>query len=277
MSLPGVGSSVNRCWGSPSPARRGFGILGCRCTTRRLGRVIARCRTRTESTGAHRSSGLRRDARQWSSKSHDVTAGDRGLTGLLEEIQSCRICAAGLALGPRRIVQLDPAAPILVVGQAPGREANASAVSLRDANGERLRRGIGVDAEVLSDPTMGALWAMGSCFAGSGPSGDVPPRPECAPEWRENSRPTGRCLVDSGEPTLCPALSLAPSTGFAHRGRRGVAPSLAGRGAPRASKSPNNIEIRKNPWFEEESVRALRELIQAVLAENGWSTSRTSR
>jgi uracil-DNA glycosylase len=39
-------------------------------------------------------------------------------------------------------------------------------------------------AESFHDPTIVAILPMGFCYSGKGRSGDLPPRPECAPAWR---------------------------------------------------------------------------------------------
>lgn len=44
---------------------------------------------------------------------------------------------------------------------------------------------MGVSAAEFYDPTLVAILPMGFCYPGRGPSGDRPPRPECAPAWRE--------------------------------------------------------------------------------------------
>jgi len=47
-----------------------------------------------------------------------------------------------------------------------------------------LREWMGVTREVFYDPRQVAILPMGFCFPGSKKSGDLPPRPECAPAWR---------------------------------------------------------------------------------------------
>ena len=44
---------------------------------------------------------------------------------------------------------------------------------------------MGVTPEVLYDASKVAILPMGFCYPGTGRSGDLPPRPECAPAWRE--------------------------------------------------------------------------------------------
>ncbi len=54
-----------------------------------------------------------------------------------------------------------------------------------DISGNRLREWLGVTREVFYDREQIATLPMGFCFPGSGESGDLPPRPECAPDWRK--------------------------------------------------------------------------------------------
>ncbi|MEQ6291923.1 uracil-DNA glycosylase family protein [Vogesella sp. GCM10023246] len=103
---------------------------------------------------------------------------------LLAEVRACRLCAANLPLGPRPLLQLAPGARILLVGQAPGRKAHERGVPFDDASGERLRQWLGVDRACFYDPQQIAILPMGLCYPGSSKSGDLPPRPECAPQWR---------------------------------------------------------------------------------------------
>ncbi|WP_174873779.1 uracil-DNA glycosylase family protein [Vogesella oryzae] len=103
---------------------------------------------------------------------------------LLTTVRGCRLCAANLPLGPRPLLQLASGAGILIAGQAPGRKAHESGVPFDDASGERLRQWLGVDRTCFYDAERIAILPMGLCYPGSGKSGDLPPRPECAPVWR---------------------------------------------------------------------------------------------
>ncbi len=109
----------------------------------------------------------------------------RKVIKLLRDVRACTLGAGQLPLAPRPILQLDPRATILIAGQAPGRKAHDSGVPFSDASGERLRAWMGIDAAVFYDPTRVAILPMGLCFPGTGAGGDLPPRPECAPAWRD--------------------------------------------------------------------------------------------
>lgn len=103
---------------------------------------------------------------------------------LLTRIRSCTICA-NLPLGPRPILQAAPRARILIVGQAPGRITHAKGRPFDDPSGDRLRGWLGVDRKQFYDPALFALVPMGFCYPGTGRGGDLPPRQECAPTWRQ--------------------------------------------------------------------------------------------
>lgn len=109
-----------------------------------------------------------------------------GFESLLYEVRSCILCSEHLPLGPRPVLQLHTDAKILVAGQAPGRKVHESGVPFTDASGDRLRDWLGLGSETFYDPQQIAILPMGFCYPGTGKSGDLPPRPECANQWRED-------------------------------------------------------------------------------------------
>jgi len=60
---------------------------------------------------------------------------------LVLDVRGCMICSAVLPLGPRPVLQVHPAARVLIVGQAPGRKVHESGVPYDDRSGDRLRLG----------------------------------------------------------------------------------------------------------------------------------------
>eukprot|EP01034_Spumella_vulgaris_P014437 gene14437-18423_t len=128
---------------------------------------------------------------------------------LLSEIQACRVCEAHLPLGPRPIVRISPSARILMVGQAPGLKVHESGIPWHDASGKRLREWLGVEESVFYDARRFAIVPMGLCYPGRGRSGDLPPRPECAPLWHErilSSLPHIRLTILIGQYALAKYL-----------------------------------------------------------------------
>ena len=105
---------------------------------------------------------------------------------LLSEIKQCTICAAHLELGPRPVLSAHIDSKIVIIGQAPGTKVHASGVPWDDASGKQLRKWLGVSDEDFYNPKKFAIVPMGFCYPGKGKSGDLPPRPECAPQWHQS-------------------------------------------------------------------------------------------
>lgn len=105
------------------------------------------------------------------------------LESLLTDVRACTLCAKDLPFGPRPVVQMHVSAQILIAGQAPGRIVHETGIPFNDASGDRLRSWLGISREVFYDAQQIAILPMGFCFPGTGKSGDLPPRPECAPAW----------------------------------------------------------------------------------------------
>lgn len=112
------------------------------------------------------------------------------LEALLAEIRACQVCAAGLAalspsIQPRPVVQFSVTARLVIIGQAPGTKVYESGIPWNDASGDRLRDWLGFDKALFYDAAQVALMPMGFCYPGTGKTGDLPPRPECAPLWHD--------------------------------------------------------------------------------------------
>ncbi len=190
----------------------------------------------------------------------------KSFDALLAEVRACTICAEHLPLGPRPVVQLHPHARILIAGQAPGRKVHASGVPFDDASGDRLREWLGVTREIFYDPKQIAILPMGFCYPGTGKSGDLPPRPECAPAWREPLLGRLRGLeltIVLGEYAQAYHLERAEaSLTETVQAWRSYWPTVL----PLPHPSPrNNLWLRKNPWFEKELLPVLRRRVAKIL------------
>lgn len=104
---------------------------------------------------------------------------------LLQQIRQCTVCSAFLPLGPNPILAAHPETRILIIGQAPGKKVHETNIPWNDASGDQLRKWLNVSKEEFYDPTKIAIIPMGFCYPGKGTSGDLPPRPECAPLWHQ--------------------------------------------------------------------------------------------
>lgn len=105
------------------------------------------------------------------------------INNLLNEILRCEVCKQHLSLGPKPVVQLGVFSKIILIGQAPGRRVHETGIPWNDASGRKLREWMNVDEETFYDPAYFSTVSMGFCYPGKGISGDLPPRPECAPLW----------------------------------------------------------------------------------------------
>ncbi len=188
------------------------------------------------------------------------------LDSLLTEVGQCRLCAAALPLGPRPVLQCAAGARILIAGQAPGRKVHESGIPFDDASGDRLREWMGVDRGVFYDPTRVAILPMGFCYPGSGKSGDLPPRPECAETWRRpllEKMPGIELTLVLGAYAQDYHLAAAGGTVTERvRGWRDGWPSVL----PLPHPSPrNNRWLKQNPWFGEELLPALQTRVKQII------------
>lgn len=189
---------------------------------------------------------------------------------LLSEVRSCSICAEHLPLGPRPVLQLHPHARILIAGQAPGRKVHESGVPFADASGDRLREWLGVSQEVFYNPRQVAILPMGFCFPGTGKTGDLPPRPECATAWRDkllkqlnNLKLT---LVVGQYAQAYHLPNVGASVTATVQSWRNYWPDIV----PLPHPSPrNNIWLRRNPWFEKDLLPLLRARVEKALKSEG--------
>lgn len=186
---------------------------------------------------------------------------------IVEQAKSCTICAEHLPHGPRPVFTVHPKAKILIIGQAPGRKVHETGIPWDDASGKRLRNWLGVDDATFYNPEVFALLPMGFCFPGSGKSGDLPPRPECAPQWHANLirlMPRIRLTLLFGQYAQARYLGEARKENLTEtvRNWRVYAPDYL----PLPHPSPRNqIWERKNPWFGAEVLPYLKEMVGEVL------------
>ena len=191
---------------------------------------------------------------------------DETLDALLCRVRACTLCAAGLPLGPRPVLQAGTGARLLIAGQAPGRKVHASGIPFDDASGQRLRDWLGLTHAQFYDPQQVAILPMGFCYPGKGHSGDAPPRPECAPAWRTpllERLPRIAFTVVLGQYALAWHMpGGARGVTEAVRDWQGHWPTAVALPHP----SPrNNGWLKRNPWFEAELLPLVRARVAAVL------------
>lgn len=185
---------------------------------------------------------------------------------LLADVRACTICATQLPHGVRPILQIQPKARILVAGQAPGRKTQESGVPFNDASGDRLCEWMGVTREVFYDSSQIAILPMSFCFPGTGESGDLPPRPECAQAWRDellgHLRHLDVTLVVGRYAQAFHMNVERSSLTETVRNWQSYWPKII----PLPHPSPrNNIWLSRNLWFEEELLPMLRRRVSEAL------------
>lgn len=191
---------------------------------------------------------------------------NRDLDALLTEVRSCTVCAPSLPHGPRPVLQAGGAARIVIIGQAPGRRVHESGIPWADPSGERLREWLGVTEEQFYDPDVVAVVPMGFCYPGAARSGDKPPRRECAPLWHDAvlaHLPADRLEVIIG--TYAQARYIADRPGTLTETVAAWETYLPSQVVLPHPSPRNRHWLTKNPWFEAETLPAVRRRVQAVL------------
>ncbi len=186
---------------------------------------------------------------------------------LLKNIKACEICKEHLILGPRPVITAHPDAKVVIIGQAPGTKVHASGIPWDDASGKQLRKWLDLSLEEFYDETKIAIVPMGFCYPGKGKTGDLPPRPECAPQWHE-------ILLEK-----MPKIELVILIGmYAQKyylksdARRTLTETVENFEEylptyfPLPHPSPRNrFWLTKNPWFEQSVVSELQKKIKHSL------------
>lgn len=187
---------------------------------------------------------------------------------LIARVRQCRICEDSLPLGPRPVLQISRSARILVVGQAPGRRVHETGLPFNDPSGDRLRNWMGIGRETFYDETQLAIVPMGFCYPGTSKSGDLPPRPECAPAWRhlllERLENVELTLAIGRYAHAWHLPGKAASVTERVQRWREVWPAIL----PLPHPSPrNNLWLRRNPWFEENIIPRLQTRVRNILEQ----------
>lgn len=188
------------------------------------------------------------------------------LPQLLEQVRACNLCAAHLPCEPKPLLQASTQSRILIIGQAPGKATHDSGITWDDRSGDRLRDWLSVTREQFYDPILIAQMPMGFCYPGKGKSGDLPPRPECAPQWHASLLTAMKSValtiyigryaldyyLDGQYPTMTDAVA-------------DYAKMLPGRIVLPHPSPRNNIWLRKHDWFERDVLPRLQSHVRALI------------
>lgn len=193
---------------------------------------------------------------------------------LLQEIRQCRVCEEHLPMGCRPVLAAEPSCKILIVGQAPGRLVHETGIPWNDKSGDNLRNWLGIDVETFYDSRKIAIIPMGFCYPGTGKTGDLPPRKECASLWHGlllEQLPQLELTLLIGAYAQKYYLKKTNSIGMPSAKRNLTETVRAFREylptyLPLPHPSPrNNIWQKKNPWFKEDLLPQMKAIVQEAL------------
>jgi uracil-DNA glycosylase len=188
---------------------------------------------------------------------------------LLKEIRNCKVCEKYLELGANPIIAASTKSKIVIVGQAPGKAVHNTSIPWNDKSGDNLRNWLGIDKTTFYNPDIIALIPMGFCYPGTGKSGDLQPRPECAPLWHDKlfaKMPNAKLILLIGQYAQDYYLTdkLKNTLTESVRNFKDYLPKyfLLPHPSPR-----NNIWQAKNDWFALEVLPELKSCVQKIIKE----------
>lgn len=195
-----------------------------------------------------------------------MSKGRKIVLPILTEARACRVCAAALPNEPRPLLAASRDSRILIIGQAPGRVAHETGVPWSDASGKRLREWLGITEPQFYDETLVALMPMGFCYPGTAKSGDLAPRPECAPLWHPRilaKLPRVELTIMVGNYSFARYLGVQfASLTEAVRAARDLLPAQVQLPHP----SPRNqLWVSRNPWFTRAVLPLVRRRVEGLL------------
>ena len=187
------------------------------------------------------------------------------------QIAECSLCAARFsrtqaAHAPRPVVWFRPGARLLIAGQAPGMRVHLSGKPFDDPSGARLRAWLGISEEDFYDRARVAIVPMAFCFPGYDAKGaDLPPPPLCAQTWHRRvmaALPGLRLSVLVGAHALRYHLGVRTSVTETVRNWQRHAPACFVLPHP---SWRNSGWLKRNDWFAEEVLPALRARVREVM------------
>lgn len=192
---------------------------------------------------------------------------DKAMNELLGEIRQCQICVNHLEHGVNPVMNAHAKSKIAIIGQAPGKKVHESGVPWRDASGKNLRSWLDVSEETFYEPKNFAIIPMGFCYPGKGTSGDLPPRPECAPTWHP------RLLTALSQVKLTLLLGqYAQDYYLGSRKKKNLTETVKAYSEYLPDQlvlphpSPRNrFWQAKNPWFQNTVIPLLQKRVQNIL------------
>lgn len=160
-------------------------------------------------------------------------------------------------------------ARILLIAQAPGQKAQAQGMFWNDRSGVRLRDWLGLSWDDFYHSGKVAIMPMDFYFPGSGPHGDLPPRPGFAAKWHPRllrMMPQIQLTILIGAYASRSYLHLGKTTSLTQivRNYQAYLPQYF----PIVHPSPRNrFWMSRNPWFAADVLPDLRQKVQVIMQD----------
>jgi uracil-DNA glycosylase len=186
---------------------------------------------------------------------------------LLQQIKDCRVCEQYLEAGVNPVIAASVTSRLVIIGQAPGSIVHRTGIPWNDKSGDNLRNWLGIDSATFYNAALIALMPMGFCYPGTGKTGDLPPRPECAPLWHSTllaMMPQVQLILLVGQYAQQYYLgnTAKPTLTETVQHFKDYLP----RYLPLPHPSPrNNIWQAKNEWFGKEVLPGLKQRVHELL------------
>lgn len=158
-------------------------------------------------------------------------------------------------------------ARIAIVGQAPGRKAQATQLFWNDLSGDRLREWLGVSREIFYNTNRIAHLPMDFYYPGKAKTGDAPPRKGFAEKWHPrllDEMPNIEIIILIG--------SYAQKYYLNKRRQKSLTETVRNfqeylpKYFPLVHPSPLNLGwLNQNPWFENDVLPVLKEIVDKNL------------
>jgi uracil-DNA glycosylase len=190
------------------------------------------------------------------------------LSGVSREARACTLCSEVLPFKPKPVFLVGRRARLLIVGQAPGRRVHETGIPWNDPSGDVLREWLALERAQFYDTSRIAIVPTGLCYPGTVDGVDRPPCRKCAPEWQPRFR---AALPDIRLTLLVGSYAQAYYLGKRRKASIGETVRAFREYLPEFFVLPhpswrNKLWLKKNPWFTQEVIPALRRRVKACIS-----------
>lgn len=163
-------------------------------------------------------------------------------------------------------VSLD--ARIVIVGQAPGRKAEATRLFWNDVSGDRLREWMGISREIFYNTDRIAHMPMDFYYPGKAKTGDAPPRKGFAEKWHP------QLLAEMPKVETIILIGGYAQEYYLHKRReKNLTETVRNfklylpEYFPLVHPSPLNLGwFKRNQWFENEVLPVLKDIVDRTMS-----------